>query len=161
MIPNRAKTKANPAVKYGLEILIFPPLKAITPPPKMMMAMFAPNTEALVTPNVEGEAITLLLIDCMMTPDMDKAIPTKIAATILGNLIFWTMMILVSSPIPNKPFKPSIKEIWLEPMNMEAIAKTTKRMDKTDREMILFCFKLVIAFSNFIPYILNNKDIDH
>ena len=88
MMPNKAKIKAIPDVKYGFVMTRFPPLKAITPPPMMIIATFAPKTAALETPNVDGEAITLLLIVCMMTPDIDKATPMRTAAMILGKRIF-------------------------------------------------------------------------
>ena len=79
--------KAMPLIKYGFEITTLPPLVAIIPPPKMIIAIFAPSTAELETPSVEGDAITLFDIVCIITPLIDKAIPAKIAAIILGNLM--------------------------------------------------------------------------
>jgi hypothetical protein len=54
----------------------------------MIMAILAPNTAALLTPKVEGDAITLLDIVCMITPEIDNAVPASTAAIILGSLMF-------------------------------------------------------------------------
>lgn len=67
---------------------MLPPLKAMTPPPIMIMAILAPNTAALLTPKVEGEAITLFDIVCMIKPLNDKAVPANIAANIRGKRTF-------------------------------------------------------------------------
>ena len=68
-------------------MLILPPLTPIMPPPRMMMAILAPKTAAFVTPKVDGDAMTLFETVCIMTPDIDKAVPATIAAMSLGILM--------------------------------------------------------------------------
>ena len=58
------------------------------PPAKTMIDKFAPNTAALLTPNVEGDAIELPNVDCIINPATDNPAPAIIAPIILGILIF-------------------------------------------------------------------------
>ena len=54
------------------------------------MERFAPNTAALETPSVEGEAIGLFRSVCMMRPDTERPAPAMIAAKTRGIRMFNT-----------------------------------------------------------------------
>ena len=56
-----------------------------------MMERFAPNTAALDTPSVEGDAMGLLRSVCMMRPEIESPAPAMIAASTRGIRMFQIM----------------------------------------------------------------------
>ena len=72
-----------------------------------MMAMLAPNTAALDTPKVEGEAMSLPKQVCMISPAKDNPAPEATAASALGSLILCTILMVEVDPFPNKARKDS------------------------------------------------------
>ena len=62
------------------------------------MERFAPNTAALETPSVEGEAIGLFRSVCMMRPDTDSPAPAMIAARTRGIRMFQMMRTCAGLP---------------------------------------------------------------
>ena len=93
--------KANEIVRYGLEELI----EVEAPPLMIKIAILAPNTPALLTPNVDGEDKGLFKVVCITSPHTPKAAPHIKAAQARGSLIFCMIKFVDSSPCPNKPIK--------------------------------------------------------
>ena len=109
-------------------------------PLSMMIATLAPRTDAFDTPSVAGEAIGLLRQVCMIRPDIDRPIPHKTAARILGSLIFCMMRILIVSPLPNRPKKASLNFIDEDPKNKEKKARSIVKTKIDIRRMRTFLF---------------------
>ena len=61
-----------------------------------MIDRFAPNTAALETPSVEGEAMALFSVVCMMSPDTESPAPAISAARMRGIRIFHMMRLLAA-----------------------------------------------------------------
>ena len=53
-----------------------------------MMERLAPNTAALDTPSVEGEAMGLFRLVCMMRPETESPAPARMAASTRGMRMF-------------------------------------------------------------------------
>ena len=64
-----------------------------------MMERFAPNTAALDTPSVEGEAMELFSVVCMMRPEMDSPAPAISAASTRGMRMFHSMRMFAAVPV--------------------------------------------------------------
>ena len=82
-----------------------------------MILKLAPNTAALDTPRVDGEAIELDKVVCIINPDIDNPAPQIKHAKTLGNLIFKIIRLLTSLDKLNNPFIHSIKDIFELPTN--------------------------------------------
>ena len=74
-----------------------------------MMERFAPNTAALDTPIVEGEAIAFESVVCMMRPETESAAPAMSAASTRGTRIERRMRTLAAEPFPKRAATPSEK----------------------------------------------------
>lgn len=81
-----------------------------------MIERLAPNTAALDTPNVEGDAIELPSVDCMMRPATDSPAPAMTAAMILGILMFQTILLYALELFMNNAFQASANVMLLEPI---------------------------------------------
>ena len=66
-----------------------------------MMDRFAPNTAALDTPSVAGEAIGLPSTVCMISPDTDNPAPAITAASSRGRRMCCMIRTAALSPLPN------------------------------------------------------------
>ena len=109
-----------------------------------MSTKFAPNTAALETPKVEGEAIGFFKVDCMISPDTESPIPAKRAARRRGRRICWTMRTAEVVPSPNKAMKDSGRLIWEEPTMRPEKNKTTSSTDKVAITMVLRRIVLIL-----------------
>ena len=98
------------------------------PPAKAMMDRFAPNTAALETPSVEGDAIALFSVVCMIRPETDSPAPAMMAASTLGTRIFQMILVWEGVPFPAKAFMASRKLRLDEPTNRHPIPNTTTAM---------------------------------
>ena len=92
------------------------------PPESAMMDRFAPNTAALDTPSVAGEAIGLPSTVCMISPDTDNPAPAITAASSRGRRMCCMIRTAALSPLPNSaethcrtdiPEDPAITAIFL------------------------------------------------
>lgn len=156
----KAKTKAMVDVAKGFPeekklSAFFPKVKY--PPEKRMMETFAPNTAALETPKVPGEAMMLPKTVWRMSPEIDNPAPAIKAAKASGRRIRWTIRTEEDSPTPNKAKKDSPKPILLLP-SIKARKKLTKRRQaKTDRtRILLLLFPLPLRMGS----ILNQRGND-
>ena len=111
------------------------------PPAKAMMERFAPKTAALETPNVEGEAIELFRLVCMMRPERARPAPAMMAASTRGMRMFQMIRIFAALPFFASAAKHSDRLICDEP---------TKRQTKASRitaavrmMMTAVCFFLI------------------
>ena len=73
------------------------------------MERFAPNTAALDTPIVEGEAIAFESVVCMTRPETESAAPAMSAASTRGTRIERRMRTLAAEPFPKRAATPSEK----------------------------------------------------
>lgn len=120
------------------------------PPEKRMMETLAPNTAALETPKVPGEAMMLPNTVCRMSPDKASPAPAINAAKASGRRILCTMRTEEDSPIPNKAKKDSPKSILLLP-SIKARKKPAKsKTEKRPRTRIRFLFKPSFSRMGFI-----------
>lgn len=118
-----------------------------------MIPIFAPKLAAFEIPNVEGEASSFFKTFCINKPLKDKDAPTTTAPKVLGSLILYIMFIYSLSPIPNKAFKESEKEILLDPMHKETINKINNVETKKIKLIIVFLLFLFISISTlFISF---------
>ena len=113
------------------------------PPAKAMIDKLAPNTAALLTPSVEGEAIALPKVDCMMSPATDNPAPAMTAAIMRGILMFQMILLFAFVLLWAKAFNPSIKDMLLEPTNK------LKKMDKNNTP-IMIARKMILPFAFLI-----------
>ncbi len=72
------------------------------PPAKAMIDRLAPNTAALVTPSVDGEAMELPSAVCMISPERDRPAPAVTAAMTRGRRIFCMMRTCAGVPLPRR-----------------------------------------------------------
>ena len=111
------------------------------PPAKAMIDKFAPNTAALETPSVEGEAMALLRVVCIIRPEIDSPAPAITAASTLGRRMFWMIRICAGVPFPNRASAASFNVILEEPTNRQitlinTVAIAVKRITV---QFLLFC----------------------
>ena len=95
------------------------------PPEKAMMDRLAPNTAALDTPSVDGEAMVLPSVVCMMRPDTDRPAPAMSAASRRGMRIFQMIRAAVPSIRPSRADRHSAALIRDEPTSRQAKAAST------------------------------------
>ena len=86
-----------------------------------MMDRLAPKTAALETPSVEGDAMELFRVVCIMRPDTDRPAPAMMAASTRGTRIFQMMRTLAAVPLPVSASNASVKDILEEPANKHAM----------------------------------------
>ena len=103
-----------------------------------MMETFAPNTAALDTPKVLGEAMMFPKTVCMMSPDTDSPAPAIKAAKASGRRIFCTMRIEDSFPTPNKARKDSPIPIFELPRSRQSKKERQNKAAKQSRMIHLF-----------------------
>ena len=81
------------------------------------MERLAPNTAALDTPSVEGEAMELFSVVCIIRPETDSPAPAMTAARTRGIRIFQMIRTAAGSPDFVSALRQSPRDIWDEPMN--------------------------------------------
>ena len=89
------------------------------------MERFAPNTAALDTPIVEGEAMALESVVCMTRPATESAAPAMSAASTRGTRIERTMRTLAAEPFPNRAATPSERLMRDAPTKRQTSAMTS------------------------------------
>ena len=86
------------------------------------MERLAPNTAALDTPSVEGEAMELFSVVCIIRPETDSPAPAMTAARTRGIRIFQMIRTAAGSPDFVSALRQSPRDIWDEPMNRHTSA---------------------------------------
>lgn len=86
-----------------------------------MMDRFAPNTAALDTPSVEGDAMELFRVVCMIIPETARPAPAMIAASTRGIRMFQMIRTLAGVPVLFSAARQSAIVMWEEPTNMHNI----------------------------------------
>ena len=89
-----------------------------------MMERLAPKTAALDTPKVDGEAIGLSRLVCMIRPDTDSPSPAMTAARTLGMRICQMIRMPALVPCPKSTETHSVRDIREEPVNRQTNPKT-------------------------------------
>ena len=89
-----------------------------------MMDRFAPNTAALDTPSVDGEAMGLFRSVSMMRPATESPAPAMIAASTRGMRMFQMMRTCAALPFFISAATLSAIVMWDEPTNMHTKAST-------------------------------------
>ena len=117
------------------------------PPAKAMMDKLAPNTAALDTPSVEGEAMELFSVVCIMRPATDKPAPAMIAASTRGTRIFQIIRLWASLPPPSNASSASPMVICDEPTNKHATPMTTTAISIAISTTV---FRFCLFFSSLI-----------
>ena len=87
-----------------------------------MMDRLAPNTAALDTPSVDGEAMALPSVVCMMRPDTDSPAPAMRAASSRGMRMFQMIRAAAPSARPSRASKHAATVMWDEPTSTQAKA---------------------------------------
>ena len=94
------------------------------PPEKAIIERFAPNTAALETPSVEGDAMGLLRFVCITRPDAESPAPAITAARTRGMRMFQMMRLLAELPFLTSAAKASPRDMFDEPTNRHTNAIT-------------------------------------
>ena len=89
------------------------------------MERFAPNTAALDTPSVEGEAIGLFRSVCITRPDTDRPAPAMMAASTRGMRIFQMIRTCAILPFFKSAAKQSEIDMCEDPTNRHTNASIT------------------------------------
>ena len=131
-------------VAYGFVPAVYParlfPVER-KPPAKAMMDRFAPNTAALETPSVEGEAIVLFSVVCIISPETERPAPAITAARTRGRRIFRIMRWLAALPLPISAATPSFSDMCEEPIKRQTKAMTTTAITRKMIAVVL-CFSV-------------------
>ena len=111
------------------------------PPANAMMERFAPNTAALDTPSVEGDAMGLFKSVCITRPDTDKPAPAIMAASTRGIRMFHMIRTCAALPRFRSAAIQSATVIWEEPTNRQTRAsKTTANARKQSAAVFVTFF---------------------
>jgi hypothetical protein len=73
----------------------------------------------LETPNVDGEAMELFSVVCIIRPDTDNPAPAIMAARTLGTRIFQIIRTFAAVPFPANASSASVTDILEEPANRQ------------------------------------------
>ena len=130
------------------------------PPANAMMDRLAPNTAALDTPNVDGEAIGLLSVVCIISPDTDNPAPAISAASTRGTLIFHIILICAGVPFLKSACMQSMKVIFAEPAKRHSIVISSTINTSTAAAILFFLFLLLIYSAIYPnPYFFYNTNV--
>ena len=113
-----------------------------------MIERFAPKTAALDTPKVDGEAIVLLNVVCIISPESESPAPTAMAANTLGIRIFHIILSWAGVPLPNSAFNPCANVILETPTNIHT--SDIKSTDNVRMQIIVRDFLFLFKISVFI-----------
>ena len=102
------------------------------------MERFAPNTAALDTPSVEGEAMGLFRSVCITRPATDSPAPATIAARTRGMRMFQMMRTCAALPRFNSAATQSAAVMRDEPTNRQTKASTTTAKASRQIAAVLF-----------------------
>ena len=113
------------------------------PPERAIMERFAPNTAPLETPKVEGDAMALFRVLCIIRPATLRPAPATMAASTRGMRIFQMIRFWAGLPLPIRAFKPSATVILDEPANKQQTASTATAIPRLTRvtrlRLLIFC----------------------
>ena len=124
------------------------------PPAKAIIDKFAPNTAALDTPKVEGDAIGLLSIVCIIRPATARPAPATIAASTRGIRIFQIIRFCALVPCPNTARITSPTVILDDPTNRHTTESITTAAAIARRISRFFRCLFCVSIRLFIRYIL-------
>ena len=116
------------------------------------MDRFAPNTAALETPRVEGEAMGLFRVVCMISPETDSPAPAMMAARTRGIRMFRMMRISAALPFPSSAAAQSATDIREEPTNRQTSPRATTASAMARSIHLFFRFAFFSAFAVSIFY---------
>ena len=124
------------------------------PPENEIIERFAPNTAAFETPRVDGDAIGLLRLVCIISPDTESPAPAIIAASMRGMRILRTMRTFAAVPFPKSAERQSAALIFDEPAKKHA--KDMSASAAAISAMIIFFFLSLFIYKLF-PAIFCSK----
>ena len=110
------------------------------PPAKAMMDRFAPKTAALETPRVEGDAMELFRVVCMIRPERPRPAPAMAAASTRGMRIFQMIRTLAAVPVLLSAAQQSAAVILDDPTNRQPTPSTSTAMTIAAMTMVFFLF---------------------
>ena len=108
------------------------------PPAKAMMERFAPNTAALETPRVEGDAMGLFRSVCMTSPAAESPAPAMTAARMRGTRMFQMMRFCAAVPFPKSAERDSPTVMRDEPAKRQTKASSMTERTRTMRTSVRF-----------------------
>ena len=135
------------------------------PPAKAMMERLAPNTAALDTPRVEGDAMALFKVVCIIRPETARPAPAIMAASTRGMRMFQRMRILALLPFFKRAAKQSPTDIWEEPTHRHtramAITSRASRMRTACFPVFRFLYSAIVILPYHSPDILYSAVFYH
>ena len=117
-----------------------------------MMDRLAPNTAALETPNVDGDAMGLFRFVCITRPETESPAPAMTAASTRGMRMFQRMRIWVGLPFFASAAKHSATVMCEEPTNRHTKAAASTASARAATASLLF-----LALLSVIKFFSGNK----
>ena len=124
-----------------------------------MMDRLAPNTAALDTPSVDGEAMALPSVVCMTRPDTDSPAPAMSAASSRGMRMFQMIRAAAPPVRPSRASKHAATLMWDEPTSTQAKAASATATANMTSTAVFFRVRRVFPSICALHHTIKDKTL--